>query len=405
MLTAQEQLEIIKRGTAEVIVESDLLKKLERSVATGKPLRVKAGFDPTAPDIHVGHTVLLNKMRQFQELGHEVIFLIGDFTGMIGDPTGKSETRKHLTKEEVAENAKTYQQQIFKVLDPVRTKIVFNSEWMSTMTAEGLIQLAAKHTVARMLEREDFKKRYQSELPISIHEFLYPLIQGYDSVMLRADVELGGTDQKFNLLVGRELQKEYGQEPQCIVMMPLLEGLDGVNKMSKSLGNYIGINEPAREIFGKVMSASDDLMLRYYELVSAVPLDELQKIKNNIKSGALHPMEAKKRLAAELVDRFCAAGDGCRAREEFEKVFSKKDMPDDIRAVDVAWEGEKMKLVKIMAQAGVAKSNSEARRLIQQGAVEIDQKPVKDVDLEISATGSFILRVGKKRFVQVIPTK
>jgi len=405
MLTAKEQLDIIKRGTAEVIVESDLLKKLERSVATGKPLRVKAGFDPTAPDIHIGHTVLLNKMRQFQELGHEVIFLIGDFTGMIGDPTGKSETRKHLTKEEVAENAKTYQQQIFKVLDPVRTKIVFNSEWMFTMTAEGLIQLAAKHTVARMLEREDFKKRYQSELPISIHEFLYPLIQGYDSVMLRADVELGGTDQKFNLLVGRELQKEYGQEPQCIVMMPLLEGLDGVNKMSKSLGNYIGINEPAREIFGKVMSASDDLMLRYYELVSAVPLDELQKIKNNIKSGALHPMEAKKRLAAELVDRFCAAGDGCRAREEFEKVFSKKDMPDDIRVVDVAWEGEKMKLVKIMAQAGVAKSNSEARRLIQQGAVEIDQKPVKDVDLEISATGAFILRVGKKRFVQVIPTK
>jgi tyrosyl-tRNA synthetase len=405
MLIAKEQLEIIKRGTAEVIVESDLLKKLERSVATGKPLRVKAGFDPTAPDIHVGHTVLLNKMRQFQELGHEVIFLIGDFTGMIGDPTGKSETRKHLTKEEVAENAKTYQQQIFKVLDPVRTKIVFNSEWMSTMTAEGIIQLAAKHTVARMLEREDFKKRYQSELPISIHEFLYPLIQGYDSVMLRADVELGGTDQKFNLLVGRELQKEYGQEPQCIVMMPLLEGLDGVNKMSKSLGNYIGINEPAREIFGKVMSASDDLMLRYYELVSAVPLDELQRIKENIKSGALHPMEAKKMLAAELVDRFCAAGDGCKAREEFEKVFSKKDMPDDIRAVDVAWEGENMKLVKIMAQAGVAKSNSEARRLIQQGAVEIDQKPVKDVDLEISAAGPFILRVGKKRFVQVIPTK
>jgi tyrosyl-tRNA synthetase len=405
MVSAKEQLEIIKRGTAEVIVESDLLKKLERSVTMGKPLRVKAGFDPTAPDIHVGHTVLLNKMRQFQELGHEVIFLIGDFTGMIGDPTGKSETRKHLTKEEVAENANTYQQQIFKVLDPVGTKIVFNSEWMSTMTAEGLIQLAAKHTVARMLEREDFKKRYQSELPISIHEFLYPLIQGYDSVMLRADVELGGTDQKFNLLVGRELQKEYGQEPQCIVMMPLLEGLDGVNKMSKSLGNYIGINEPAREIFGKVMSASDDLMLRYYELVSAVPLDELQKIKDNIKSGALHPMEAKKRLAAELVDRFCAAGDGCRAREEFEKVFSKKDMPDDIRMVDVAWEGEKMKLVKIMAQVGVAKSNSEARRLIQQGAVEIDQKPVKDVDLEISAAGTFILRVGKKRFVQVIPTK
>ncbi|NTW60445.1 MAG: tyrosine--tRNA ligase [Nitrospirae bacterium] len=403
-MTAIEQLDIIKRGTAEVIVESDLLKKLERSVATGKPLRVKAGFDPTAPDIHVGHTVLLNKMRQFQELGHEVIFLIGDFTGMIGDPTGKSETRKHLTKDEVAENAKTYQQQIFKVLDPVRTKIVFNSEWMSTMTAEGLIQLAAKHTVARMLEREDFKKRYQSELPISIHEFLYPLIQGYDSVMLRADVELGGTDQKFNLLVGRELQKEYGQEPQCIVMMPLLEGLDGVNKMSKSLGNYIGINEPAREIFGKVMSASDDLMLRYYELVSAVPLDELQKIKENIKSGALHPMEAKKQLAAELVDRFCAAGEGCRAREEFEKVFSKKDMPDDIPVVDVSWDSDKMKLAKIIALAGAAKSNSEARRLIQQNAVEVDQKPVKDIDSELPMR-DYIIRVGKKRFIKVVPKR
>ena len=246
MLSAQEQLEIIKRGTAEVIVESDLLKKLERSVATGKPLRVKAGFDPTAPDIHLGHTVLLNKMRQFQELGHEVTFLIGDFTGMIGDPTGKSETRKHLTKEEVVENAKTYQQQIYKVLDREKTKIAFNSEWMSKMTAEGMIQLAARLTVARMLEREDFKKRYQAELPISIHEFLYPLIQGYDSVMMKSDVELGGTDQKFNLLVGRELQKEYGQEPQCIVMMPLLEGFStGSDKMSKSLGNYIGINEPA----------------------------------------------------------------------------------------------------------------------------------------------------------------
>jgi len=405
MLSAKEQLEIIKRGAAEVIVEADLLKKLERAVSTGKPLRVKAGFDPTAPDIHVGHTVLLNKMRQFQELGHEVTFLIGDFTGMIGDPTGKSETRKHLTKEEVAENAKTYQVQIYKVLDRVKTKIAFNSEWMSKMTAGDMIQLAAKHTVARMLEREDFKKRYQSELPISIHEFLYPLIQGYDSVMMRSDVELGGTDQKFNLLMGRELQKEYGQEPQCIVMMPLLEGLDGVNKMSKSLGNYIGINEPAKQIFGKVMSASDDLMLRYYELVSAVPLEELQKIKDDVRSGALHPMEAKKRLAAELVDRFCAAGEGCVARDEFEKVFSKKDMPDDVPVVEVAWEGEKMKLVKIMAQAGVAKSNSEARRLIQQGAVEIDQKPVKDAELELPGTGTFVLRVGKKRFVKVVPAK
>ncbi len=423
MLSAKEQFDIIKRGAFEVIIEADLLKKLERSVSTGKPLRVKAGFDPTAPDIHIGHTVLLNKMRQFQELGHEVTFLIGDFTGMIGDPTGKSETRKHLTKEEVAENAKTYQQQIYKVLDKDRTKIAFNSEWMSKMTAEGMIQLAARHTVARMLEREDFKKRYQAELPISIHEFLYPLIQGYDSVMMKSDVELGGTDQKFNLLVGRELQKEYGQEPQCIVMMPLLEGLDGVNKMSKSLGNYIGVNESPKEIFGKVMSISDELMLRYYELVSATSLSELAKIKEDIQSGALHPMEAKKRLAAELVDRFCSQGrffimprvdmtstvtapsltvtEGLRAREEFEKVFSKKDMPDDIPVVEIVWDGEMMKLAKIIAISGAVKSNSEARRLIQQGAVEVNEKPVRDIDAELSISNEYILRVGKKRFVKV----
>jgi tyrosyl-tRNA synthetase len=403
MRSAQEQLSILKRGTVEILVEDELLKRLERSIASGKPLRVKAGFDPTAPDIHLGHAVLLNKMRQFQEMGHEVIFLIGDFTGMIGDPTGKSETRKHLTKEEVLENAKTYQSQIYKILDPAKTKIVFNSEWMSKMTAEDLIQLAAKLTVARMLERDDFKKRYQSELPISIHEFLYPLIQGYDSVMLKADVELGGTDQKFNLLVGRELQKEYGQDPQSIVMMPLLEGLDGVNKMSKSLGNYIGINEPAKEIFGKVMSVSDVLMYRYYELVSAVNLDELQGIKDDIGSGALHPMEAKKRLAAELADRFCGAGEGATVRAEFERVFSKKNMPDDIPVVEVSWEGEKMKLVKIIAQAGVAKSNSEARRLIQQGAVEVDGTPITDIDAELPASGEYILKVGKKRFVRVAP--
>jgi len=421
MLSAKEQLEIIKRGAAEIIVEEDLLKRLEKSASTGRPLRVKAGFDPTAPDIHLGHTVLLNKMRQFQELGHEVIFLIGDFTGMIGDPTGKSETRKHLTKEEVAENAKTYQAQIYKILDPEKTKIAFNSEWMSKMTAENVIQLAAKHTVARMLEREDFKKRYQSELPISIHEFLYPLIQGYDSVMLNADVELGGTDQKFNLLVGRELQKEYGQEPQSIVMMPLLEGLDGVNKMSKSLGNYIGINEPAQEIFGKVMSVSDDLMYRYYELVSSVSLAELEKIRTDVKSGTLHPMEAKKRLASELVDRFCTGempawintsdvhdkgkfhiSIGQIAREEFEKVFSKKNLPDEIPVVEVVWEGERMKLAKIIAIAGMAKSNSEARRLIQQGAVEVNEASIKDIDTELSAFEEYTLRVGKKRFVKIV---
>jgi tyrosyl-tRNA synthetase len=401
MLSAQEQLEIIKRGTVEIIIEGDLLKKLEQSAAKGRPLRIKAGFDPTAPDIHLGHTVLLNKMRQFQELGHEVIFLIGDFTGMIGDPTGKSETRKHLSKEEITENAKTYQVQIYKILDPEKTRIAFNSEWMSNMAAEQMIQLAAKHTVARMLEREDFKKRYQSEQPISIHEFLYPLIQGYDSVALRADVELGGTDQKFNLLVGRELQKEYGQVPQSIVMMPLLEGLDGVNKMSKSLGNYIGINEPAKEIFGKVMSVSDVLMLRYYELVSSTSLDELRKIKDTIASGVLHPMEAKKRLAVELVDRFCSQGEGARARSEFEQIFTRKHLPDDIPIVEIAWEGESMKLVKIIALAGAAKSNSDARRLIQQGAVEVNEMAVKDIDAELSGLREYILRVGKKRFVKV----
>jgi tyrosyl-tRNA synthetase len=400
MLSAKEQLETIKRGAVEVIVEADLLKKLEKSVSTGKPLRVKAGFDPTAPDIHLGHTVLLNKMRQFQELGHQVIFLIGDFTGMIGDPTGKSETRKHLTHEEVVENAKTYQQQIYKILDREKTVISFNSEWMMKMSSIDMIQLAAKHTVARMLEREDFKKRYESRLPISVHEFLYPLIQGYDSVALKADVELGGTDQKFNLLVGRELQKEYGQEPQCIVMMPLLEGLDGVNKMSKSLGNYIGISEPAKEIFGKVMSVSDDLMLKYYDLVSAISLEDLSVLKAYIKDGTLNPMEAKKRLGVELADRFCGAGEGAKARAEFERVFSKKDMPDDIPSITIAWEGEKMKLARIIALAGAAKSNSEARRLIQQKAVEVDQQPIKDSDAELTA-GTYTIRVGKKRFIRV----
>ena len=411
MFSAKEQLEIIKRGSVELIVEADLLKKLEKSIITGKPLRVKAGFDPTAPDIHLGHTVLLNKMRQFQELGHEVIFLIGDFTGMIGDPTGKSETRKHLTQEEVLENAKTYQAQIYKILDREKTKIAFNSEWMSKMSAVDLIQLAAKHTVARMLERDDFRKRYESQQPISIHEFLYPLIQGYDSVMLKADVELGGTDQKFNLLVGRELQREYGQEPQCIVMMPLLEGLDGVNKMSKSLGNYIGINDPPKEIFGKVMSVSDILMLRYYELVSSVSLAEMEKVKGDIESGALHPMEAKKRLAAELVDRFCGPSEGVKAREDFEKVFSKKDMPDEIPVAEVSWEGETMKLAKIMTACGTASSNSEARRLIKAGAVEVNQQKVTDVDYELPACAAtvlsppFTIRVGKKRFIQVIPKR
>ncbi len=401
MLSAKEQLDIIKRGSVEVIVEGDLLKKLEKSLATGKPLRIKTGFDPTAPDIHLGHTVLLNKMRQFQELGHEVVFLIGDFTGMIGDPTGKSETRKHLSREDVIANAKTYQAQIYKVLDQQKTKIVFNSEWMLSMTAEQLIQLAAQYTVARMLEREDFKKRYQAELPISIHEFLYPLIQGYDSVVLRADVELGGTDQKFNLLVGRELQKGFGQEPQSVVMMPLLEGLDGINKMSKSLGNYIGINEQAKDIFGKVMSISDNLMIRYYELVSSISLSDITRLKADIDNNMLHPMEAKKNLASELVDRFCGPGEGGKARLEFEKVFSKKNLPEDIPVIGIIWPEEKMKLIKIMSASGIVASNSEARRMIQQGAVEVNEKPINDIDTELPKADEYILRVGKKRFAKI----
>src|SRR5208283_2032726 len=324
------QLALLKQGCQEIIREEELRARLKEAIATGKPLRVKAGFDPTAPDLHLGHTVLIQKLKHFQDLGHQVIFLIGDFTGLIGDPSGKSETRPPLTEEEVQANAATYERQIFKILDKKKTGIDFNSRWMKQMSAQDLIKLAARHTVARMLEREDFHKRYASQTPISVHEFLYPLIQGYDSVALSADVELGGTDQKFNLLVGRELQKEYGQEPQSIVMMPLLEGLDGINKMSKSLGNYIGINESSKEIFGKVMSISDGLMVRYYELLSSVALSELIKIKSDLKSGALHPMEAKKMLALELVDRFCSKGEGVRAREEFQKIFSKKNLPDDI---------------------------------------------------------------------------
>ncbi len=306
------QMEIILRGAAEVISEEELRKKILRSIETGKPLRVKAGFDPTAPDLHIGHTVLLQKMKQFQDLGHEVIFLIGDFTGMIGDPTGKSETRPPLTPDQVKANAKTYMDQVGKILDISRTTVEFNSRWMSEMSSADLVQLAGKYTVARMLERDDFQKRFREQRPISVHEFLYPLIQGYDSVALRADVELGGTDQKFNLLVGRELQKEYGQPPQALVMMPLLEGTDGVNKMSKSLNNYIGISEEPKEIFGKTMSISDAMMIKYYELLSDLPLDEIEKLQNELEHGQRHPMDAKKALAEELVDRYHGKGAGKR---------------------------------------------------------------------------------------------
>jgi len=348
MLKPEKQFEIIKRGSVEIIVEAELLRKLKKSFEEKRPLRIKAGFDPTAPDIHLGHTVLLEKMRQFQELGHEVIFLIGDFTGMIGDPSGKSEMRKPLTREEVLENAKTYKEQIFKILDPNNTRIVFNSEWMSALTAEEMIRLAGRYTVARMLERDDFKERFVSQNPISIHEFLYPLIQGYDSVVLKADVELGGTDQKFNLIVGRELQREYSQEPQSLILMPLLEGLDGIKKMSKSLGNYIGITELSKEIFGKIMSINDELMLRYYELLSHISVEELNALKEGMKIGKIHPKKVKENLALEIVERYWGKDEASKAKGEFERVFKEKGLPNEIPIVEIKWDGNEMWVPKIM---------------------------------------------------------
>lgn len=400
MLSPERQLEIIKRGAVEIIQPQELLQKLERAYKTGVPLTIKAGFDPTAPDIHLGHTVLLEKMRQFQELGHRVVFLIGDFTGMIGDPSGKSETRRPLTKEEVMENAKTYREQIFKILDPEKTVVEFNSRWFSRMTAEDIIRLASHYTVARMLERDDFKTRFLAQSPISIHEFIYPLIQGYDSVVLKADVELGGTDQKFNLVVGRELQKEYGQEPQVLITMPLLEGTDGVKKMSKSLGNYIGINEPPEDMFGKLMSISDELMIRYYELLSHISNEELEDLKRGIKDGRVHPMEAKERLAFEIVERYHGKALAERAKEHFEKVFREKGLPEDIPVYSISTDGE-IYVPKIMKEAGLVKSTSEARRLITQGAVEIDGQVIKDPDLKL-APGEYIFRVGKRRFLRLL---
>jgi tyrosyl-tRNA synthetase len=400
-MTVAEQMEIIKRGAVDILLEKELEEKLEKSLKTGVPLKIKAGFDPTAPDLHVGHTVLLHKMRQFQQLGHEIYFLIGDFTGMIGDPTGKSETRKALTREDVLKNAETYKEQVFKILDRNKTKVVFNSSWLAGMNATEMIQLAAKYTVARMLERDDFGKRYANQMPISIHEFLYPLIQGYDSVALRADVELGGTDQKFNLLVGRELQREWGQTPQTVITMPLLEGLDGVNKMSKSLGNYIGINEPADEIFGKVMSISDTLMFRYYELLSDKSLLELEKLRKDIKDGLNHPMEAKKQLGREMVARYHGAAAAVQAEENFVKRFRDNQTPDEMPELTVTAEGSTVLLYKLLAQADLVKSNSEGRRAIQQGGVKINGDKVEDENLELQCRGTYTLQVGKRRFARV----
>ncbi|MEW6213586.1 MAG: tyrosine--tRNA ligase [Nitrospirota bacterium] len=399
MLQPEKQFEIIKRGAVEIITEADLLQKLEKSYKEKRGLKIKAGFDPTAPDIHLGHTVLLEKIRQFQELGHKVIFLIGDFTGMIGDPSGKSEMRKPITKEEVLENARTYREQIFKILNPEKTKIVFNSEWMSRMMAEDMIRLASKYTVARMLEREDFKQRWVGQNPIGIHEFMYPLIQGYDSVVLRADVELGGTDQKFNLIVGRELQKEYGHEPQCLVLMPLLEGLDGVKKMSKSLGNYIGITEPPKEIFGKIMSISDELMLRYYELLSHISMEELNLFKEGIGSK-IHPRDAKENLAIEIVERYWGKDAALKAKEEFDHIFKEKGLPDEIPVVELEWEEDEMWVPKIMKLSGLTSSTGEAIRLIKQGGVTINGRKHDNPDGKL-VRGSYLFKVGKRRFLRI----
>ncbi len=403
MKSVQEQMDVIRRGAVEILVESELEEKLSIAVKTGVPLKIKAGFDPTAPDLHLGHTVLIQKMRQFQELGHEVNFLIGDFTGMIGDPSGKNETRKPLTREQVLANAETYKEQVFKILDPEKTKVVFNSEWMGPMSAAGLIALASRYTVARMLERDDFHKRFTGQQPIAIHEFLYPMVQGYDSVALKSDVELGGTDQKFNLLVGRELQKQEGQRPQSVLTMPLLEGLDGVNKMSKSLGNYIGITEPPKEIYGKVMSISDELMVRYYELLSDVDLTGLARVRDGVAGlpGGVHPMEAKKALGRELVARFHGEAQAQRAEEEFLHQFKQKEIPDDIAVVRFP-SGDPVWVCRLLCDAGLVASNGEARRLIQQGGVKINGEKATDPDAEISSAGELVLQAGKRRFARII---
>jgi tyrosyl-tRNA synthetase len=401
VLPPEKQFEIIKRGTVEIIPEEALKEKLKKSYKENSPLKIKVGFDPTAPDIHLGHTVLLEKMRQFQELGHEVIFLIGDFTGMIGDPSGKTETRKPLTREEVLKNAETYKEQVFKILDPEKTVIRFNSEWFGNMSALDMCRLAGMETVARMLEREDFKKRFTEGRPISILEFLYPLLQAYDSVYLKADVELGGTDQKFNLLMGRQLMKLYDMEEQVVIMMPLLEGLDGVQKMSKSLGNYIGINEPPDEIFGKVMSINDELMLKYYELLSHISIDELKELKKGIENGKINPRDAKESLAFEIVERYHGRKLAERARENFVKLFRKREIPEEIETVEVKDEGEGVWLPKVLKEKGIVKSTSEAVRLIKQGGIRVNEDQIDNPDIKLKS-GEYVVRIGKRRFVKIV---
>jgi len=400
----QNQIAELMRGTQEVLVESELVKKLTR----GKPLRIKAGFDPTAPDLHLGHTVLINKMRQFQTFGHEVTFLIGDFTGMIGDPTGRNATRPPLTRDQVVANAKTYQEQIFKILDPARTQVDFNSRWFGSMTAAGLIEIAGRHTVARMLERDDFSKRYKAGQPIAVHEFLYPLVQGYDSVALKSDVELGGTDQKFNLLVGRQLQETYGQEPQIVMTVPLLEGLDGINKMSKSLGNYVGINEPPDTQFGKLMSISDELMWRYFELLSFRPLADIAGLRQGIAEGR-NPRDVKFELGVEIVDRFHGSGAGARARDAFVARFQQGHVPEKIDEITLTTEATPQRLANVLKNAGLVASTSDGNRMIDQGAVRVGDgsgtlNKVGSRDHALGP-GKYLLQVGKLKYRWVILKK
>lgn len=398
MHSVEESLERIKRGAVDLLLEEELAERLK----SGRPLRVKAGFDPTAPDLHLGHTVLINKLRQFQELGHHVMFLIGDFTGMIGDPTGKNVTRKPLTHEQILANAETYREQVFRILDPERTEVLFNSTWFDRMTPADFIHLAAKHTVARMLERDDFGKRYASGQPIAIHEFLYPLVQGYDSVAMRADVELGGTDQKFNLLVGRELQKHYGQPPQIVLTMPILEGLDGAQKMSKSLGNYVGIRDEPNDMFGKLMSISDDLMWRYFELLSFRPTHEIAEWRRQIGHEGLNPRDVKFRLAEELVTRFHGVEAGRHALAAFIERFQKGGLPEDLAEVRVQSRDGRLLIANLLKDAGLTASTSEALRLIREGAVRIDGERIESRDLELSVGSSHVYQVGKRRVARVL---
>lgn len=400
-MNASQQFDEIKRGCAEILSEKDLKEKLERSVKTGKPLVIKAGFDPTAPDIHLGHTVLINKMAQFQKLGHTVIFLIGDFTGLVGDPTGKSKTRPQLTREDVLRNAETYKKQVFKILDPQKTIIRFNSEWLEKFTSYDFVRLCAHANVARMLERDDFNRRYKEGNSISLHEFMYPLLQAYDSVVLKADVELGGNDQKFNLLMGRELMRDHGQEPQVCLTMPLLEGLDGVNKMSKSLNNYVGVDESPDQIYGKLLSLPDNMLRKYYDLLSGRALSEVNAVFAEMDQGKKNPKHVKSDFACEMVERFHSKEAALQAKENFDKIFQKKEIPDDLPEFNIKLNDGKIWIPKMLVDIGFAASTSEGKRLVQQGGVKIDEKPYKEENFVLQDKREFVLQAGKRKFAKI----